>query len=154
MESAAQPGRVLLGKYRIERLLGEGGMGLVVAATHFDLGELFAIKLMLPSALADREAVERFLREARAAARLKGEHVARVHDVGRLDDGAPYMVMEHLSGQDLHKVLRARGSSFHNSPRRLPAVPLHEQALACVILTKWNSGPPAPSSLDNLNDGL
>jgi hypothetical protein len=106
----AHVGRVLLGKYRIEHVLGEGGMGLVVAARHLDLGQLFAIKLMLPAALADADAVERFLREARAAARLKSEHVARVQDVGRLEDGAPYMVMEHLSGQDLKQVLRARGA--------------------------------------------
>jgi serine/threonine-protein kinase len=100
---------VVLGKYHVEHVLGEGGMGVVVAARHLDLGQLFAIKLLRPAALADAEVIERFLREARATARLRSEHVARVHDVGRLEDGAPYIVMEHLSGQDLRQVLRERG---------------------------------------------
>ena len=94
-------GQILPGKYRVERVLGQGGMGVIVAARHLDLDELSAIKLMLPSALAGGEAVERFLREARAAAKLKGEHVAKVQDVGRLPDGTPYMIMEHLAGADL-----------------------------------------------------
>jgi len=102
-------GEVLLGKYRVERVLGQGGMGLVVAARHVDLGELFAIKFLLPEALENPGAVERFLLEARASARLKGEHVAKVHDVGRLESGAPYMVMEHLDGNDLKAVVRSRG---------------------------------------------
>jgi hypothetical protein len=105
----AQPGQILLGKYRVEHVLGEGGMGVVVAARHLDLGELFAIKLLLPAMLADEDAIPRFLREARAAARLKNEHVARVQDVGRLEDGTPYMVMEYLSGKDLKQVVRERG---------------------------------------------
>jgi len=109
MASKVQPGEVLLGKYRVERVLGQGGMGVVVAARHVQLGELFAIKMLLPDALAHAEAVERFLREARAAAKLKGEHVARVHDVGSLENGMPYMVMEHLDGQDLKQVVKSRG---------------------------------------------
>jgi serine/threonine-protein kinase len=100
---------VLLGKYQVERVLGQGGMGVVVAARHLGLGELFALKFLLPEAMSSDSAVERFLREARSAARLKGEHVAKVHDVGRLETGAPYMVMEHLEGQDLRAVLQARG---------------------------------------------
>lgn len=106
---AVQKGDVLLGKYRVEHVLGEGGMGVVVAARHIHLGELFALKLLLPEALARADAIERFLREARAAARLKSEHVARVHDVGCFENGAPYMVMEHLHGHDLKSVLKARG---------------------------------------------
>ncbi|UQA56279.1 serine/threonine-protein kinase [Polyangium aurulentum] len=102
-------GDVLLGKYRVERVLGKGGMGVVVAARHVELGELFAIKLLLPGVIPSDDADARFLREARASARLKGEHAARVHDVGRLEDGAPYMVMEHLEGTDLKALLAARG---------------------------------------------
>jgi hypothetical protein len=109
MAVPVHPGDILLGKYRVEHVLGQGGMGVVVAATHLDLAELFAIKFLLPEALESDQAVERFLREARAAARLKGEHVAKVHDVGRLESGAPYMVMEHLEGMDLDKLERARG---------------------------------------------
>ena len=110
MDTDLQPGNILLGKYRVERVLGQGGMGVVVAARHLDLGQLFAIKCMLPSALVQEDAVERFLREARAAAGLKGEHVVKVVDVGRLDTGAPYMVMEHLSGSDLGAILESRGA--------------------------------------------
>ena len=109
MDTSVKPGDVLLGKYRVERLLGKGGMGLVVAARHLELGELFAIKLLLPTALAQAEVVERFVREARSSARLRGEHVARVHDVGRLPDGAPYMVMEYLEGKDLRALVRKGG---------------------------------------------
>jgi serine/threonine protein kinase len=105
-----QKGDVLLGKFRIERVLGAGGMGLVVGARHMELDELFAMKLMHPELLSNAEAVERFVREARASARLKGEHVARVHDVGRLENGSPYMLMEHLVGDDLSGILDKRGA--------------------------------------------
>ncbi|MBK9263811.1 MAG: serine/threonine protein kinase [Polyangiaceae bacterium] len=108
--STLQPGDVLLGKYRVERVLGQGGMGMVVAARHQQLGELFAIKVMLPEVLEHPEALERFLREARASARLRGEHVARVHDVGTLESGAPYMVLEYLEGTDLDNVISSRGA--------------------------------------------
>src|SRR5690348_1256023 len=102
-------GDVLLGKYRVEQLLGRGGMGVVLAARHLDLDELFAIKLMHQEGASSFEGAERFLREARAAAKIKSPHVARVQDVGRLPDGTPYMIMEHLAGADLKSVLRTRG---------------------------------------------
>ncbi len=108
-EAPVQPGDVLLGKYRVESILGQGGMGVVVAARHVDLGELFAIKFLLPKALRVPEAMERFLREARSSARLKGEHVAKVHDVGRLENDMPYMVMEYLTGTDLKAHVRKFG---------------------------------------------
>ncbi|WP_437818214.1 serine/threonine-protein kinase [Sorangium sp. So ce1078] len=93
----------------MERVLGQGGMGIVAAMRHLELGELFAIKFLLSQALADTEARERLLREARAAARLKGEHVARVYDVGHLETGAPYMVLEYLDGADLKEVIKRGG---------------------------------------------
>ncbi len=102
-------GEVLAGKYRIERLLGVGGMGVVVAARHLELDQLVAIKFVRDDALDNDEAVERFLREARSAARLRSEHVARVLDVGRLESGAPYMVMEFLEGHDLAQTLTRDG---------------------------------------------
>ena len=105
-----KPGDILAGKYRVESVLGRGGMGVVVAATHLDLLEPRAIKFMLPTALPDGEAIERFVREARAASLLKSEHVARVYDVGRLDNGAPYMVMEYLEGADLSATLKRLGA--------------------------------------------
>jgi serine/threonine-protein kinase len=113
MEAAPQvpvsPGDVLLGKYVVERVIGAGGMGVVVAVKHRDLQELYAMKFMLPAALANDQAVDRFVREARAAAKLKSEHVAKVHDVGRLENGSPYMVMEYLTGRDLEATLQVQG---------------------------------------------
>jgi eukaryotic-like serine/threonine-protein kinase len=103
-------GDVLAGKFRIERVLGIGGMGMVVSAMHLQLDERVAIKFLLPEALMNAEAVARFGREARAAVKIKSEHVARVTDVGALETGAPYMVMELLRGQDLSQVLRDNGA--------------------------------------------
>src|SRR6188474_633246 len=108
MSNEVHEGQILAGKFRIERVLGQGGMGVVVAATHLQLDERVALKFLLPDALANPEAVERFAREARAAVRIKSEHVARVSDVGTLESGAPYMVMEYLEGTDLASYLRAR----------------------------------------------
>ena len=105
-----KPGDIVAGKYRVDRVLGVGGMGVVVAATHIELLERRALKFLLPSALSNAEAIERFLREARAASRLKSEHVARVHDVGKLDDGAPFMVMEYLDGYDLGAAIKQYGA--------------------------------------------
>jgi serine/threonine protein kinase len=102
-------GQILAGKYRIERILGEGGMGVVVAAHHLQLDERVAIKFLLPGALASSEAVARFAREARAAVKIKSEHVARVIDVGTLETGAPYLVMEFLKGSDLSVWLAQKG---------------------------------------------
>ena len=102
-------GQVLVGKYRVERVLGQGGMGIVLAARHIHLEERVAVKLMLAEAAFSGEAVARFLREARAAARLESAHVARVTDVGTLEDGRPYMVMEYLDGSDLSQLLAASG---------------------------------------------
>ena len=103
-------GDVLAGKYRAERVLGVGGMGVVVAARHLQLEERVAIKFLLPHLFADQGAVSRFLREARAAVKIKSEHVARVFDVGTLPNGAPYIVMEFLEGGDLTAWLEARGA--------------------------------------------
>ncbi|HRI65079.1 MAG TPA: protein kinase, partial [Polyangium sp.] len=105
-----QPGDIIAGKYRVDRILGMGGMGIVVAATHVELLEQRALKFLLPNAVTNAEAVERFLREARAASRLKSEHVARVHDVGKLDDGSPFMVMEYLEGYDLGAAVKHYGA--------------------------------------------
>src|SRR5262245_30981682 len=109
IESIVKPGDVLAGKYLVERVLGVGGMGVVVAATHTQLDQRVAIKFLLPSMLSNREVVERFQREARAAAKIKSEHVVRVSDVGTLDSGIPYIVMEFLEGGDLGELLSRRG---------------------------------------------
>src|ERR1019366_6639113 len=92
-------GDVIASKYRVERLIGMGGMGVVVAARHIELDERVAIKMLLPHLPATGEPAARFLREAKAAIRIKNEHVVRVLDVGRTDTGSPYIVMEYLDGQ-------------------------------------------------------
>jgi serine/threonine-protein kinase len=102
-------GDVLAGKYKIERVIGIGGMGVVVAAHHLQLEQKVAIKFLLPEMLTNPEIVARFAREARAAVRIKSEHVARVADVGTLDNGAPFMVMEYLEGTDLSAYLQQYG---------------------------------------------
>jgi serine/threonine-protein kinase len=104
------PGAVIAqGKYRIERLLGEGGMGIVVLATHIGFGDRVAIKLLRPEIAADSDAVLRFFREGRASRRIRSEHVVQVMDIGTLETGAPYMVMEFLEGEDLRERLRRTG---------------------------------------------
>ncbi|HEX3596189.1 MAG TPA: serine/threonine-protein kinase [Polyangiaceae bacterium] len=121
MSAPVSAGTVLAGKYRVERVLGEGGMGVVVAATDLQLERKVAIKFLLPDYARHAEAAQRFLREARAAVKIQSEHVARVIDVGTLDSGAPYMVMEYLEGRDLSAVIEEH--------RRLPV----EEAVAYVL---------------------
>jgi eukaryotic-like serine/threonine-protein kinase len=101
---------VLLGKYRVEQILGHGGMGVVAEATHLALGEKVAIKFLRTDVVVDDETCARFLREAQAAVKLKSEHVARVSDVGMLAGGAPYMVMEFLEGVDLDQMIASSGA--------------------------------------------
>ncbi len=107
--STPKDGDVIAGKFRIERMLGQGGMGIVFAAHHLHLGRTVAIKLLLPAALEHEELVARFANEARSASRIQSEHVARVLDVGTLGTGEPYMVMEYLEGLDLSKLIKRQG---------------------------------------------
>ncbi|HSO38686.1 MAG TPA: serine/threonine-protein kinase [Labilithrix sp.] len=102
-------GDLLAGKYRVERILGEGGMGVVVAAHHELLDQHVAVKLLYQD-IADREAQSRLLLEARACAKLQSEHVARVVDVDTGADGLPFIVMELLEGADLCQIADARGA--------------------------------------------
>jgi serine/threonine-protein kinase len=108
-QDPVQQGDVIAGKYLVDRVIGRGGMGVVLAATHVELDQKVAIKMLLPALMNSDTSVERFLREARAAVRLKSQHVARVIDVGRTEDGSPFMVMEFLEGSDLGQVLERRG---------------------------------------------
>jgi len=107
--TSLKPGDILAGKYRIEELIGEGGMGAVYAAQHLALEQPIAIKCLLPEALDHHQAVERFTREARAIAGIRSEHVVRVLDVSALPDGVPYIVMERLEGHDLKQHVQLHG---------------------------------------------
>jgi serine/threonine-protein kinase len=103
-------GRLIGGKFVIEGILGRGGMGVVYAARNMDLDQRVAVKCLLPEFLDVPEILERFAREARAAVRIQGEHVARVLDVGRSEDGVPFIVMEYLEGHDLAQELLTHGA--------------------------------------------
>ncbi len=124
-----RPGDVLAGRYRVERVIGRGGVAVVLAVTDLASDEPRAVKLLGRAARALPSTVERFFREARAMARLTSEHAVRIFDVGTFDDGAPYLVMEHLDGADLAATLERRG-----------ALPAHEAALyllqACEALAE------------------
>ena len=106
--STVKPGDVLAGKYRVERVLGAGGMGYVVAARHLQLDQLVAMKFLRKGAVDNVEAGTRFLREAKAVVKLRNEHIAKVYDVGTLESGEPYIVMEHLDGCDLAALAKER----------------------------------------------
>jgi serine/threonine-protein kinase len=101
-------GEIFVDKYRVDRILGHGGMGVVAMCTHLALNEHVAIKMLRKDVLDDADAVERFMREAQAAVKLKSEYVARVIDVGRSSSNVPYMVMEYLDGEDLGQLLEDR----------------------------------------------
>lgn len=106
------PGDLLAGKYRIERMLAEGGMGILFEATHLQLEEPVAIKFLRPeiAASAETEAAQRFLREARSSIKIRSEHVVRILDVAELESGVPYIVMEMLTGEDLDQLLTKSGA--------------------------------------------
>ena len=124
----ATAGTVIGGRFRVDHVLGSGGMGLVVAATHLQLGHRVAIKFLLDEMAGDATVNERFLREARAVVQLRTEHVCRVIDAGQTDTGAPYMVMELLEGTDL-------GRAVAHQP--LPAVIAVEYVMqACVAIAE------------------
>jgi len=102
-------GTVVAGKYRVERLLGQGGMGSVWAGRHVTLGQLVAIKFVHPKLAGSSEAVRRFDNEAKAAARIKSRHAVAVQDHGVSEAGQPYIVMEYLEGESLERAIRRRG---------------------------------------------
>lgn len=102
-------GTILAGKYRVEQVLGRGGMGVVMSAWHLELDQRVALKFLGANLSESADAAERFRREARAAARIRSEHVVRVLDVGMVNETVPYMVMEFLEGHDLEQELERRG---------------------------------------------
>jgi serine/threonine-protein kinase len=148
------PGTIVDGKYKIERQLGEGGMATVYAATHMHLNEQVAIKVLLANLAGNKNIVERFMREARAAVRLKSEHVVRVKDVGSLPSQQPYIVMEFLNGTDLEAALAKRG--------KMPAPEVVDYVLqVCEALAEAHSIgivhrdiKPANCVLSTRNDGM
>jgi serine/threonine-protein kinase len=108
-EGLPRVGETLAGKYTVRRLIACGGMGAVYEVHHEILDQAVALKVLLPEAAEHAGAASRFINEARASARIRNEHVAQVMDVGRLDDGSAYIVLELLRGSDLARLLEERG---------------------------------------------
>lgn len=100
-----QAGVLLSGKYKVGRELGRGGMASVFAADNVDIGKRVAIKLLAGHLSTSQTVVERFLREARAVAKIRSPHICDVYDVGRLDDGTPFLVLELLEGESLYDAM-------------------------------------------------
>jgi hypothetical protein len=109
------PGAIVAGKYRLDAIVGEGGMGSVWSATHTGLGQAVAIKFISKDFVTSVEALRRFDAEAKAAAQLRSRHVVQVFDNGTLEDGTPYIAMELLRGENLYARVHRAGP-----------IPLHE----------------------------
>jgi serine/threonine-protein kinase len=102
-------GAVLSGKYRVLKELGAGGMGTVYLAEHVEIGRRVAVKVLNSAFAGQSDAVNRFQREARAAAQIGHPNIVEILDMGRTDEGVPYMVMELLEGEDLLKLMGRTG---------------------------------------------
>jgi serine/threonine-protein kinase len=109
MEADQLSGRVIDGKYKVDRLLGRGGMGAVYVGTHMQLERNVAVKILRAELVADSNAAARFAREARAAARIEHPNAVNVYDFGQLEGGGAYLVMEYVDGVSLRQVMRQRG---------------------------------------------
>ena len=105
-----EPGDTLGERYRVERVLARGGMGVLVAATDLSLDRAVALKFLIGETLADPKAQARFLREARLAAKLRSEHVVKILDIGSVAERGPFIAMELLEGRDLKAHVAERGA--------------------------------------------
>jgi len=128
-EEDVKEGEILAGKYRVNRPMGAGGMGVVVEVTHLESAHKFALKFLRPIVARDPSAAARFLREAKAGRRISSPHVVTISDVGELASGSPFLVMEYLEGTSLDNRLvpLARSSTIRSSatvPRFWPVRPL------------------------------
>lgn len=125
-------GALIADKYRVTRMIGAGGMGTVWEGQHAEVGYRVAIKVLRADQLTDPENVKRFYGEARAVAKLRTKHVAKIYDVGQLPDGRPFIVMEFLDGVDLEAELGRR--------HRLPVEEACRHVIAaCVAITEAHS---------------
>jgi serine/threonine protein kinase len=102
-------GRCIAGKYVVRSILGQGGMGTVYEAEHTTIGRLVALKVLHPNRARRKDAIRRFHREARAAAAIGHPNICEVYDLGSLEDGSPYLVMEKLVGETLADRIAVEG---------------------------------------------
>jgi serine/threonine-protein kinase len=145
-------GDLIAGKYRIERLLGQGGMGAVYLAHHEILQRLVAIKFLRPELAQDPDSVSRFVTEARAAARIQSEHAVAVLDSDQ-HEGRAFMVLEYLEGQDLQKLIEARRRLSVNETLRLVLEALEAIAQAHALGIIHRDLKPANLFLASRSDG-
>ncbi|MDC0716544.1 protein kinase domain-containing protein [Nannocystis bainbridge] len=151
----------IAGRYRLGDIIGVGGMGLVVGATDLETKSPVAIKFLLPATRSDAEMLEKFVHEARVLMRLRGDHITRILDAGNLGNGAPFIVMERLDGEDLDSLLDRRGGlpSHEVADLMLQACAGVAQVHAAGILhldlkpsnlflTRSEAGPPIVKVLD------
>src|SRR4051812_20720010 len=108
-ELQALVGTTVAAKYRVERLIGRGGMGAVFQATNLVIGKRVALKFLDHEAAQNTEACQRFQREAEAAGMAESAHIVQIFDSGITDSGLPFLVMELLTGEDLRARLRREG---------------------------------------------
>ena len=108
-ELRALVGTTVAGKYHVDRLIGRGGMGAVFQATNLAIGKRVALKFLDHEAAKNREACQRFQREAEAAGMAESAHIVQIFDTGGTDAGLPFLVMELLTGEDLRARLRREG---------------------------------------------
>jgi serine/threonine protein kinase len=124
-------GTILAGKYRVDRMLGRGGMGIVVQAMHLQLEQPVAMKFLLPD-VQDAKVVQRFMREAQAAVRLRSEHVARVLDVGALETGAPSCSLPGVRTQKLSRAQLGIGGLIDLLLRRARHSQRRTRSVSCI----------------------
>ncbi|MBU1244985.1 serine/threonine protein kinase, partial [Myxococcota bacterium] len=98
------------GRFRVQSLLGEGGMGEVYLGRHEPLGDMVAIKVLKKEHAKDERMVARFRREARSTSRVQHRNVVAIFDMGQLDDGRLYLVMEYIKGRSLVEILDEEGA--------------------------------------------
>jgi len=138
---AIVPGYTIGGKYRIEKLLGEGGFGVVFSGTHLGFGRKVAVKMLKPETASNAEVNDRFLKESKAAASIENEHIIDILDTGYAENGAPYMVMEFLDGKQLFEHIHPIvGNQRINQPLVLPRVLNIGRQLAEGLQAAHNQG--------------
>lgn len=103
------PGELVAERYRVGRIIGAGGTGIVYEAQHIGLNRPVALKVIRPDIARDSSVWRRFSREARALGALHNKHVVRILDYGTLDSGLTYLVMDRLEGSDLRRLIQAEG---------------------------------------------